>query len=44
MNWTNMPDEPPPVLGTWRRVYLFVLCYLATLIALFALFTAAYRP
>ena len=26
-------DEPPPILGTWRRVYVFVLFYLALLIA-----------
>jgi len=31
-------DEPPPLLGTWRRVYLFVICYLVFLIALFCLF------
>jgi hypothetical protein len=26
-------DDPPPFLGTWRRVYIAVLCYLAILIA-----------
>lgn len=36
-------DDPPPVLGTWRRVYLFIACYLACVIALFTLFTAAFR-
>lgn len=36
-------DEPPPVLGAWPKVYLFVLFYLAALIALFSWFTAAYR-
>jgi hypothetical protein len=40
----NMPDEPPPILGRWPRVYLFVLIYLAALITLFAAFTAAFRP
>jgi hypothetical protein len=28
-------DEPPPFLGSWSRVYLAVVCYLAVLIALF---------
>ncbi len=32
-------DEPPPVLRTWPRVYVFVLCYLALLIFSFYLFT-----
>jgi hypothetical protein len=27
-----MADEPPPFLRTWRRVYLFVLAYLAAVI------------
>ena len=29
------PDEPPPFLGSWRNVYLFVLGELVVLIALF---------
>jgi hypothetical protein len=33
-----VPDEPPPFLGTWRRMYTAVLAYLALLIALFYLF------
>ena len=37
----EMPDEPPPVLGTWRNVYIFVLCYLAAVIMLFYIFTKA---
>jgi hypothetical protein len=32
-------DEPPPILGTWPRVYRFVICYLFALIALFYAFT-----
>ena len=40
----RIPDEPPPVLGTWGRVYLFVLCYLALLIALFYFFTRRLAP
>jgi len=31
--------EPPPILGTWRNVYIFVLCYLATVITVFYIFT-----
>lgn len=32
-------DDPPPFLGTWRRVYLAVLVYLAALIAACYVFT-----
>ena len=35
-------DEPPPFLGTWRRVYIAVAFYLAALIALFYLFTRTF--
>lgn len=38
------PDEPPPFLGSWSRVYVAVLLYLAALIALFRWFTVAYAP
>lgn len=34
-----MPDEPPPFLGTWRRVYALVLVYLAAVITVFWIFT-----
>jgi hypothetical protein len=37
------PDEPPPFLRTWRRVYTAILIYLAAIIAGFYLFTRAYR-
>lgn len=37
-----MPDEPPPFLGAWHRVYAAVLAYLALLIALFYGFTRAF--
>jgi hypothetical protein len=30
----QMPDEPPPFLGTWPRVYTAILIYLAALIVL----------
>ncbi|MFN0104761.1 MAG: hypothetical protein ACKV2U_22070 [Bryobacteraceae bacterium] len=35
-------DEPPPFLGTWRRVYAAVVIYLACLITLFWLFGKAW--
>jgi hypothetical protein len=35
----DLPDEPPPILGSWPRVYAFVLCYLAVVITLFYAFT-----
>jgi hypothetical protein len=35
----EMPDEPPPFLGTWPRVYTAVLVYLAALIVLSYAFT-----
>ena len=41
MNKTPI-DEPPPFLGTWKRVYAAVLLYLTALIVLFYLFTRAY--
>jgi len=37
-------DEPPPFLGTWNRVYRFVLIYLAVIIFLAWLFTKHYAP
>ena len=39
-----MPDEPPPILGTWARVYIFVLCYLVCVIGLFRYFTVHFEP
>jgi len=37
-------DEPPPFLGTWRRVYIVVVCYLAIVIAAFYAFSRAVTP
>jgi hypothetical protein len=37
------PDEPPPFLGTWRRVYFAVLVYTAVIIALSYAFTRAFN-
>lgn len=35
-------SEPPPVLGTWPRLYAVVLGWLAVLIVLFYLMTEAF--
>ena len=40
---TETPEEPPPFLGTWQRVYAAVILYLIALIALFALFTRTFN-
>jgi hypothetical protein len=37
-------DEPPPFLGSWPRVYRFVLVYVAFVIFLLWLFTQHYSP
>ena len=37
-------DGPPPVLGSWRNVYIFVLSYSVLVMFLFWLFTEHYRP
>jgi uncharacterized membrane protein len=35
------PDEPPPILGTWRNIYVVVLVWLAIVIGLFYAFSRA---
>ena len=37
------PDEPPPILGTWPRLYAVVAAFLAALIALFTWFTKTFE-
>ena len=37
------PEEAPPFLKTWGRVYTGVLIYLAAVIGVFYFFTQAYR-
>jgi hypothetical protein len=32
-------EEPPPILGTWRRLYAAVLLMLAAEVVLFYIFT-----
>ncbi len=39
-----MEDEPPPILGSWRRIYILVICYLAFLILAMYIFGRAVRP
>ncbi len=39
----EVPDEAPPFLGTWRRVYTAVLVYLGVIVLAAYLFTRAYR-
>jgi hypothetical protein len=39
----EVPDDPPPFLGTWKRVYVAVLIYLVLVIAVAYCFTRAYR-
>jgi hypothetical protein len=40
----GQPEEPPPFLGTWRRVYLAVIGWLAILILAFYLFARRFAP
>jgi hypothetical protein len=39
----DVPDDPPPFLGTWNRVYIAVVIYLAVVILASYLFTRAFR-
>ena len=41
---TQIPDEAPPILKSWRNVYIVVLIYLAIVISLFYVFTRHYAP
>lgn len=36
-------DEPPPILGSWTRLYALVLLNLVVLIAAFTAFTRYFR-
>lgn len=40
----QIEDEPPPILGTWPRVYTFVILYLAAVIFAFYIFTIHFAP
>lgn len=37
-----MSEEPPPLLGSWRNLYLVVLGSLALIVLLLTLLTRAY--
>ena len=39
----DVPDDPPPFLRTWRRVYIATMIYLVVIILAFYWFTEAYR-
>jgi hypothetical protein len=39
----DVPDEPPPFLRSWGRIYKAVFIYLVLIIGGFYLFTRAYR-
>ncbi len=34
----DVPDEPPPFLGSWKRVYTVVLVYFVLLVCAFYAF------
>jgi hypothetical protein len=40
---TNHPEEPPPLFGSWGRLYAAIAVYLCALIALFSLFTWSFN-
>ncbi len=44
MSAKHVEDEPPPVGGSWGRVYGFVLVYLAFVIGAFYWFARSYAP
>jgi hypothetical protein len=37
-------DSPPPLLGSWRRVYTSIVVYLGVLIVLFYIFRRVFTP
>lgn len=39
----NTEDSPPPILGSWNKIYGIVFFTLITLIFLFYLFTKAFE-
>lgn len=38
-----MKEEPPPILGSWPRVYKAIILYLVIVISLFYAFTRAFN-
>jgi hypothetical protein len=41
---TEAVEEPPPFFGTWPRVYLGVIGWLAVLIVVFYVFAREFTP
>ncbi|MBE0571598.1 MAG: hypothetical protein IH618_08655 [Ignavibacteriaceae bacterium] len=39
----NVEDSPPPILGSWNKIYGFVFFTLVILIFFFYLFTKAFE-
>ncbi len=39
-----MKEEPPPILGSWRRLYAAVLGWLLLLMVVFHLFARRFTP
>ncbi len=39
----ELPEDRPPFLGTWTRVYRAILIYLVLIIASFYVFTRIYQ-
>jgi hypothetical protein len=39
-----LSEEPPPILRTWKRIYLGVIGWLGLLIVLFYLFARTFSP
>jgi hypothetical protein len=39
---TDIPDDPPPILGSWNRMYAFVLVVHVLLLIGFYLISRAY--
>lgn len=42
-NKNNNVEEPPPIMKSWNRLYLFLLVQTAALIAVFYLFTRFFK-
>jgi len=38
-----MKEEPPPILGSWRRIYATVVLYLIAVITLLYTFTKVFN-
>ncbi len=41
---SRQTDEPPPLMGTWRRLYFTVIAWLILLILVFYAFARRFTP